>query len=166
MDNFFFFLTNQLQMILLLLGGWLLEQSSLNRSDHGPHLQNAKGKIDFGWKCSVDDISFINIKMTYFLGNHPLVVYSFHICRNVFFTIYHFCLFAYMWLTDFHIVVDSFICIYQNLKSFGSFLILNCCLFPTKHEPVLVPAETSFPKAHWGVQIGLGFPLGEVIMNG
>lgn len=50
---------------------------------------------------------------------------------------------------DFHIQLDSFICIYQNLNSFNSFLILDCYLIFTKHEPVLVPAESSFPVVRW-----------------
>lgn len=50
---------------------------------------------------------------------------------------------------NFHVLPDSFICICQNLNSFNLFLILNCYLIFTKHEPVLVPAESSFPLAHW-----------------
>lgn len=72
----------------------------------------------------------------------------------------HFWLFVCSWWVNFCVLLDSFLCICQNLNSFNLFLILNCYLIFTKHEPVLAPAESSFPLARWEkLRLCLEWPL-------
>lgn len=53
----------------------MLEEGYLSRSED--YFRMLRKKVGFGWKCSLKDISFSDIEMTYFLGIYAVMVCAF-----------------------------------------------------------------------------------------